>query len=119
VNEFIEGEQTWRIPEPSRIHPKYHQEEAVVGVPLESYTKREPSDDGTYVKITSHSERIEKIKQPPTPEEKAAQQKQERIAAGVVGGIVLGFVGLVGWLSWLDSKEPKRHLKAVPDQPEE
>ncbi len=106
-------------PRPVTSFPKFHQEEAIAGVPLENYTKRVPSEDGTYVMITTHTERIEKIKQPLTPEEKAAQEKQAKIALAVVGAIGSGFIGLVGWLAWLDSREPKRHLQAVPDQKDE
>jgi len=96
--------------------PKYHQEEAVVGEPLENYTKRVPSDDGTYVKVTTHTERIEKIKQPPTPEEQAAQAKRDAIALGIFGSIVTAVVGIVGYAIYKDEQSQKRHLHVVKDE---
>lgn len=57
--------------------PKFHKENAVVGVTLNDYTDREPSEDGKYVKVTIHREHIELIEQPPTPEE-LAREKENR-----------------------------------------
>lgn len=92
-------------PTPLPRRPEYHQEEAVPGVELNNYVKRVPSEDGTYVLVTEHEERIEKIKQPLTPEEQAAKRKQERIALAVLGGLGVSFFGFLGWVSYLDAKK--------------
>lgn len=69
--------------------PKFHKENAVVGVTLNDYTDRQPSEDGTYVKVVVHRERIELIEQPPTPEE-IAQKKADQDRAFKIGAVLIG-----------------------------
>lgn len=84
-------------PQAPRVHPEpaapqYHKENSVVGVTLNDYTDREPSEDGTYVKVVVHKERIELIEQPPTPEELAQRKEDQKqalkLAAVLAGGAV-------------------------------
>lgn len=100
--------------EPREGHTEFHSEVAIPGVDLNNYTKKTPSEDGKYVTIVQHQEWIEKIKQPPTPEEIAeakaeaeARKKADRIVGAVVGTIFLGFFGLVGIATWQDEKKRK------------
>lgn len=78
--------------------PVYHKENSIVGVDLQDYTTREPSEDGTYVKVIVHKERIELIEQPPTPEEIAQRKEDQKQAlklfAIVAGGAVASVVVL-------------------------
>lgn len=100
------------VPAPAPIresNPKYHKENAVVGVKLENYTKREPSEDGTYVLVTNHTERIEKIKQPEEieaekAEAEALQKAQDKMAMRVIAGVGVGLVGFFAWLTYMDRK---------------
>jgi hypothetical protein len=80
---------------------KYTREEVVPGVVLENYIKRQPDEDGQYVLVTTHSERLERIKQ---PEEIAAEKKAERTALAVIGSVVVGAVGLLIWGSYREEK---------------
>lgn len=97
--------------------PKYHQEEAVIGVELNNYTKRVPDEEGKYVLVTTHTERIERIKQPEEIEaekqEEKARKRSDAIAATVVGGIVVGFLGLLGWIAY---KEDQKVLNEQGDR---
>lgn len=87
---------------------KYHSENAQVGVELNSYIKKTPSDDGTYVLIVSHHEHIEKIRQPLTPEEIEAKKAEERFMAKVVGAVVLGGISLMAFASIVESRSHKK-----------
>lgn len=83
---------------------EYHRDASVPGIELRDYIHRVPSDDGTYVRITEHREWIEKVKQPPTPEEIAArrerQKKDDKIVLGCLGLLAVGFGAFV----YFDSK---------------
>lgn len=85
---------------PATQPSKYTREEVVPGVVLENYVKRIPSDDNTYVLVSTHSERIEKIKQ---PDEIAAEKRAARIGAAIFGTIAAGFIGLMGYIAYKDS----------------
>lgn len=102
---------SWSPDRPSEPRANFTEEEVEPGVVLQSYTKRSPSEDGTYVVVTTHNERIERVPQPPTPEELAAQAKSERIAMLVVGGMVASFLGLVGWLAYQDEKKSREERR--------
>ena len=102
-------------PEPTA--KKYHKEPAIPGETLNNYTTKVPSEDGKYVKITSHTERIELIKQPPTPEEIAERKRleEEEKAAEkkflrIVGGILGGFLALVFGMAWYDERQHRNGL---------
>lgn len=84
--------------------PQFTEEVFPDGVVLNNYTKRVPSVDGKYVVVTTHSERVEMIPQPPTPEELEAQAKAEKTAAIVVGLLGAAFLGLIGWVGWQENK---------------
>lgn len=90
------------------------------GAKLNNYTNKVVNEDGTYVKIITHTERIEKIPQPLTPEERAEQKKQERIGLAIVGGIVVAFLGIMGWAAYQEEKTNRLRtpLSAVPDPPD-
>lgn len=79
--------------------PKYHQENAVVGVTLDNYETITPSEDGKYVVVVNHSEHIELIKQPLTPEEKAAKKAADQKALLVLAGIAGGILAIGYWLT--------------------
>lgn len=95
------------------VSKTYHDEESVPGVELQNYVKRTPSDDGTYVVVVTHAERIEMIPQPLTPEELAQKREEEKFVLKIVGGMVAGFLGFMGLIAYLDSKEQKKHHVAV------
>lgn len=107
-------------------------EEYVPGHDLENYKRRAPSADGTYVLVTTHTERIEMIPQPPTPEEvaerkaerekqEAAQAKSDKRTAIVVGTLTTLFLSGLGFLMYKDlenqreivAKKPVRKTKTV------
>lgn len=106
---------SWPSQPGQSVFHKYHQEEAVPGVELQNYTKRVPSEDGTYVIVTTHQEKIEKIKQPPTPEEIAQRKKQDRIAGGILAGVGLAFFSFIGWAIYKDEQRlrAERELEAA------
>lgn len=110
---------TSRAVEPAARPPKFHQEEAVVGETLNNYITKEPSDDGTYVKIITHSERIEKIRQPLTPEEIAEKKKQDKIAAGIIGTVAIAFFGFIGWVTYQDEKQHRNRPRPVQERKDE
>jgi hypothetical protein len=101
--------------------PPVTREDYEAGAKLNNYTNKVVNEDGTYVKIITHTERIEKIPQPLTPEERAEQRKQERIGLAIVGGIVVSFLGIVGWGIWQEEKTNREspQLRSVPDLPED
>lgn len=78
---------------------EFHTDVALPGMKLEDYTKRVPSEDGLTVHIVQHKEWLEKIPQPPTPQEiaeaKAQRKKENRIVAGVLTGAALLFGGFI------------------------
>lgn len=86
---------------PKTGHPEFIREEVVVGVELQNYTKRTPNEDGTHVVVITHEEHIEKIKQPPTPEEVAQAREDRRFRQKLLAGfgavtvVVIGVVGVV------------------------
>lgn len=89
------------------LQPKV--EEALMGVTLRNYTTREVLEDHpTHVLVTKHTEKLEKLPQPPTPEELKAQKRAEKIAAGVLITIVGGFLGLVGYAVYKDEQSMRR-----------
>lgn len=95
-------------PEPiQRQTPEYTQEPTVAGVELNNYTKRVPNDEGTYVFVTVHEERIELIRQPPTPEELEAKRKLERTALRTLGVVGVVFIGFLGWAVRQDAKRDR------------
>jgi hypothetical protein len=81
------------------------------GEELHNYTTRKISEDGTYAIVTTHSEKVEHIPQPPTPEEIAAQKKAERIAMAVVGSIIVGVLGIAGWASYKEEQNYRRNTE--------
>lgn len=85
-----------------------HTEGAAPGVALDNYRRVVASDDGTYVTVTNHTERIEYVPQPPTPEEVAQQKKSERLAMMISGGIGALFLGVIGWVIYQDEKSSRR-----------
>lgn len=115
-----------KFPEPKVEFPKFHAQETVPGIQLDNYTRREPSEDGQYVLITTHAERIEKIKQPPTPEEiaeakaeKAKQAKKDKIFNAVAAGFGLLFLGGLGFAAYKDEQKyrnaPVKSKSATPE----
>lgn len=93
---------------PPVITSRFHAEETAPGVELNNYTKRTPSEDGTYVMVVTHTERIEKIKQPPTPEEIAERKRQDKIMGMILGGMALAFFGFIGTMVYIDEKTRQR-----------
>lgn len=89
------------------VGPPIHTEGAAPGEELHNYTTKKASDDGKYVVITNHSERIEMLPQPLTPEEIEAQKKAERTAAFVGVGAIGLMLGFFGWIVWMDEKVNK------------
>lgn len=78
---------------------EYHHEEVVAGQELENYLKREADEDGLYVKVVSHEEWIEKIRQPATPEELSyirERTTRRNRAWLIVGSVSIAAAGLVG-----------------------
>lgn len=108
---------SWPTPPQPVVRHKYHQEEAVPGVELNNYTKRVPSEDGTFVIVTTHEEKIEKVKQPPTPEEIAERKKQDRIALSILGGLGVVFFGFVGWMAHQDEKRLRQERELGAAKP--
>lgn len=88
--------------------PKFHKENAVVGVTLNDYTDREPSEDGKYVKVTVHRERIEMIEQPPTPLEIAEKKEQQKHVLKFSAVIAVGLLGVAGILNALERKQQRK-----------
>ena len=97
--------------------PPVHTDGTAPGAELHNYTNKVVSEDGTYVTITTHSERIEIIPQPLTPEELAEQKKTERTALAIAGGIGVLFFGLMGFLIYMDDKSMREPL-VDPADPE-
>jgi len=93
------------LPEPS---PRFHKDNAIVGVTLNDYTDREPSEDGQYVKVTVHRERIELIEQPLTPEELAEEKEKQKMNFRVGAVVAAGLVGVAGILQVLDRKSQRK-----------
>ena len=81
------------------------------GEELHNYTTRKISEDGKYAIVTKHTEKIESIPQPPTPEEIAAQKKAEKIALAIVGTLAAGFIGIVGWVTYKDEQNYRRNTQ--------
>lgn len=99
-------------PAAPEVSNKVHKDAWAPGVELHDYTDREPSEDGTYVKVVTHKERIELIEQPPTPEE-VAEAKEQRKHSAIIGGIVaVGLVGVAGILQVLDRRQVRGQVKA-------
>ena len=92
------------------LFPNYG-ESVAKGVELHNYTSRQISEDGTYAIVTTHTERVEDIPQPPTPEEIAAQKRSERIASAIVGSVVIGFVAIFGWVAYKEEKNYQRNTE--------
>jgi len=88
-------------------NPEFHQENAVVGIELNNYSKRTPSEDGTYVVVVNHTERIEKIVQPPTEEELAHQRSKEKLAMKLWAGVGTAFAVLGTAIVIVEAKRPR------------
>lgn len=107
-------------------NPEFHRENAVVGVPLENYTKKVPSEDGKYVVITTHAERIEKIKQPEEIEAEKLEREQQRaeaearrkaenkMAVKVLAGIGAVCAAVIGWAVYVEHKNGTIVVPAEP-----
>lgn len=102
-------------PQQDPTAPKFHKENAVVGIDLQDYTAREPSEDGKYVKVTIHKERIELIEQPPTAEEIEAQKEQRRLNVVVGAVVATGLLGLAGILQVLDRRAVRGRVEVKTD----
>jgi hypothetical protein len=98
---------------------KYTSEEVVAGVVLENYVKRTPSEDGQYVTVVRHSEKIELIPQPPTPEEIAARKEQDKMFIKVFAGIGVAFFGFIGLMTALEVRGEKLKLQAAQRKTDE
>lgn len=92
------------VGEPVASGPPVHTEGTAPGAQLRNYVNKNVSEDGTYVTIVTHSERIEMVPQPLTPEEIAQQKKTERIGIIVAGVIATAFFGVMGWVIYQDEK---------------
>lgn len=86
----------------------YSNEVTVAGEELRDYTTRTANGEGTHVHVIQHKEWFEKIKQPPTAEELAAQKKEDRIFAGIMGGLLGGALLLFGGLAVADSRARRK-----------
>lgn len=75
---------------------------------MEDYTKRTPNAEGTHVHIVQHKEWVEKIRQPPTAEEIAQRRKDNKIIAGIFGGLVGLGVLAFGGLIYADEKKRRK-----------
>lgn len=75
--------------------PKFHKENVVTGETLNDYTDRIASEDGTYVKVIVHKERIDLIEQPPTPEELAQRKDDQKNALKLTAILAGGAVATV------------------------
>jgi len=93
---------------PLRLEMPIASDEIPEGRELHSYTRKEPIDDGKYILVTKHSEHLEKVQQPLTPEEKAAQARETKIILSVLGTIAAGFFGLVGYTVYKDEQAYKK-----------
>lgn len=92
------GSRPRTVAAPDTASNRIHKDAWAPGVTLNDYTDREPSEDGTYVKVITHKERVELIEQPPTPEEleqrKEDQKQALKLAAVLAGGAVATVVVL-------------------------
>lgn len=102
--------------EPQHMSPEYHMEAAHPGVELNSYSKRTASEDGKYVVIVEHKEKMELIKQPPTPEELAHQRKIETIGMYLLGGVLVVGGVLFGWALYEQDKEYRRQQRVAEEE---
>lgn len=93
-----------------RPEPNYG-EAFAKGEELHNYTSRKISEDGTYAIVTTHTEKVVSIPQPPTPEEIAAQKKAERIGLAIVGTLAAGFLGVMAWISYKEEQNYKRNTE--------
>lgn len=104
------------------VGPPIHNEGTAPGAQLRNYVNKNVSEDGTYVTIVTHSERIELVPQPLTPEEIAQQKKTERVGLIVAGTLGALFLGVMGWVVYQDEKsfreeEPTTTPKPVKKSP--
>ena len=95
-------------------------EDTVPGVEMQNFTLRTPSEDGTYVKVTTHTERIIKIPQPPTPAELEEKRKSDILFAKIAAGVGTTLVALFALAVYADTKATRYRSTAVekPETPE-
>lgn len=97
---------------PERTHhvtpAREHGDQIVEGVKLDNYCTREMIEAGTHVLIIDHSEYLEPIPVPPTPEELAAaalaKSEEKKLMIKVWGGVAAGTVVILGALSVLEKR---------------
>lgn len=88
--------------------PKYYDEDFAPGVELNNYLKRTPSSDETYVVVVDHSEHVEKIRQPPTPEEIAEKKEADNRRLKILAGTGAFLLGVLSLFAWSESKRPRQ-----------
>lgn len=83
---------------------KYHSDNAVPGLSLYNYTDRKPSEDGKYVVVTTHTERVELIIQEPTELEKKEKRESDQFRLLVVCGSAVFIAGTYFTYKYLEAK---------------
>ena len=106
AGEVVQANRTPRVEAPRQ--KSYSNEVTVAGQELRDYTTRTANEEGTHVHVVQHQEWLEKIPQPPTPEEVAQKKKEDKIFAGVMGGLLGGALLLFGGLAVADSRSRRK-----------
>lgn len=92
---------TAAVPQPVK---KYHTDNVVAGLSLYNYTDRKPSDDGKYVVVTTHTERVELIVQEPTELEKKEKREADQFRLLVVCGSAVFIAGTYFTYKYLEAR---------------